>query len=240
MRRWVLALAGLALLAMLAGCAGFGGSAISQEDLAKDATYDWNTTENVTVNATGQEYRAVYAIDNRSSLTLASSGQLGSTQPLPIKAVKFRYPNGTVVGADAFNVYTKNSRTVVEFPAENGKFAYMAESGPRSLYAPVALEDASHEIILPAGMRVEFPVFGSVRPGGYEKTVQDNRVHLVWESVNADTISVQYYLLRDLYLFGGLVGVLALIAVGGVLYFRLQIRRLERNREEAGLGVDRE
>jgi hypothetical protein len=229
---------GVLLLAVLAGCAGFGGGAApSQSALERNATYDWTNDADVTVNVTGGEYKTVAAVNGTETVRLAATSGFGGRNPLYISAVQFRYPNGTVVGADAIDVSARDQRTVVAFPASNGTFAYTGNAGSRSVTAPLAFE-GSHEVVLPPGMRVSFPVFGDVQPGGYQRSVEDNRVHLRWESLSDATVSVEYYLPQDLLLFGGVIAVLAVAAVGGVVYYRLRIRRLERQREEAGLDFE--
>ena len=227
----------VAALAVTAGCLGGGGGPTDQQ-LAENATYDWDRETDVRVNVTGGEYSVVAAVDNQSDVKLASSDGFGGRNPLPISAVQFRYPNGTTVDAENIDVSTANSRTVVTFPADNGTFAYTASAGGRQVTVPVGFE-GSHELLLPAGMRVSFPVFGVVEPSGYEKTVEDDRVHARWDSLDGGTIDAKYYLERDLLLFGGTAGVLAVVALGGVVYYRLRIRRLEDERETAGLDLEK-
>lgn len=236
MRKLWVAIA-VAALAVTAGCTGAGGGP-SDEQLAEDASYDWDRESDVRVNVTGGEYTVVAAVDNQSRVRLARSDGFGGRNPLSISAVKFRYQNGTTVDAEDIDVSTANSRTVVTFPADNGTFAYTASAGSRQVTIPVGFE-GSHELVLPAGMRVAFPVFGVVEPPGYQKTVEDNRVHVRWDSLDGGTIDAKYYLERDLYIFGGTTGVLALAALLGVVYYRLRIRRLEDEREEAGLDLEK-
>jgi len=233
MRR-TLAVVGLLVLVVLAGCTG---SVVRQADLQKQATYDWNTSAAVTVNVTGTQYQTVYTLDNESQIALSIHDQLSGTQPIPISAVKFRYPNGTVVNASALTVEEKDRQTVVTFPASEGQFAYTAESGSRNLLIP-SLTNRSHEVVLPPGMRIGFPIFGGATPGGYETTITDDRVHLHWSSVPTDRITVDYYYERDLYVFAGVVALLLLVAGGGALYYRSIIKRLEDQREAAGLEVE--
>jgi len=240
MNRWKAALGVLAVVA-LAGCAGTGlggAPAPSDEQLAQNATYDWNDSADVTLNVTGGQYKTVADVNGTERVRLASTSGFAGRNPVQISAVQFRYENGTVVGADAIDVATRDQRTVVDLPAANGTFAYTGSAGSRAVNAPLDFE-GSHEVVLPAGMRVSFPVFGDVSPDGYEKSVVDNRVHLRWASLSSATVSAEYYLLRDLYIFGGLVGVLSLAALGGVVYYRMRIRRLEREREDAGLDYER-
>lgn len=235
MRR-VLALLALLGLVVLAGCTG---GAVNQADLQKNATYDWNTSAAVTVNASTSQYQAVYELDNDSSVRLSLHDDFSGTQPLSIAAVKFRYPNGTVVGADALDVSEQDRETVVSFPAREGAFAYTADSGPRNLLVPV-VTNRSHEVSLPPGMRVSLPIVGGVTPGGYETSISGDRVVLRWESVERGPISIDYYYERDLLLFGGLVLLLVLVAGGGAAYYYSIISRLENRRAAAGLDVEDE
>lgn len=237
MRKVWVALAVVAL-AVSAGCLGAGGGGPSDEQLAENATYDWNRTTDVRVNVTGGEYALVADVDNKSQVRLARSSGFGGRNPVSISAVQFRYPNGTVVDSEDIDVSTQDSRTVVTFPQANGTFAYTSQAGSRQVTVQVGFE-GSHELVLPAGMRVSFPVLGYVEPGGFEKSVEDNRVHARWESVDARSIDAQYYLDRDLLLFGGAAAVLGLLAVLGVVYYRLRIRRLENEREDAGLDLEK-
>ncbi|GAD53200.1 hypothetical protein MBEHAL_1960 [Halarchaeum acidiphilum MH1-52-1] len=240
-RRWLLLLVAVGLLAAGAGC--MGTSTVSDQQLAQNATYDWNATAaqnaSVVVNATGGQYQAVVNVTgaNASSLRFSQQSQFTGESPVAIRAVQFRYSNGTVVNASAIDVSQSRDAVTVTTPAENGTFAYTAPMGDRSLDVPVVLSGHAHEVVLPAGMRVRIPVFGSVSPGGYERTIVHDRVHLHWNSVDAEALSVQFFLMRDVYLFGGLLGLAALVAVVGLIYYRLQIRRLERERAESGLDV---
>lgn len=237
MRRYALAVLGLAALAALAGCAGFGGG-LDEERLARNASYDWNTSADVTVTLEGDEYQAVYEVSNGTAVEAYREETLGGRQPVEVAAVQFRYPNGTVVGASGVEVRQEDSTVVIEPPADEGKLAYSAPADAGRFGLPVTV-DGSYEVVLPPGRRVENVVFGDVQPGGYDHTIDDrDRVHLHWEGLEEGTIAVRSYLQRDLYLFGGLLAVLVLVSLAGVAYFRLQIRRLEQEREEAGLNVD--
>ncbi|SEV97119.1 DUF5803 family protein [Halobacterium jilantaiense] len=238
MRKVWVALAVVAL-AVSAGCLGAGGGGgPSDERLAENATYEWNQTVDVHVNVTDGQYAVVAGVDNKSKVRFTRRGGFGGRNPLPISAVQFRYPNGTVVDSEDIDVSTKDARTVVTFPQDNGTFAYTSPAGSRKATVQVGFE-GSHELVLPPGMRVSFPVLGYVEPGGFEKSVEDNRVNVRWESVDARSIDTRYYLDRDLLLFGGAAAVLGLVAVLGVVYYRLRIRRLEDEREDAGLDLEK-
>jgi len=235
-RRLALGALLFALLAVSAGCAGFGNT-LDQSRLAQNATYDWNTTADATVNVTGGQYQAVYNVTNASTVEVYTRDTLGGDQPVDVAAVQFRYPNGTVVDAADISVTTRNKRVVITPPADRGKLAYTAPTGEKYFELPVSVS-GSYEVVLPPGMRVGNFIFGDVRPRGYAKTVENDRVHLRWHNLQDTTIVVRSYLGRDIYIFGGLLGGLLLLTIGGVVYYRLQIRKLQREREEAGLGVD--
>ena len=227
----------VALLAVFAGCAGFGND-VDRERLGEDAEYEWNQSADATYDVQPDEIRAVVRVEDTSEIELWQPGDLGGEEPLPISALKFRYANGTVVGVDAFEVEKTNDALVLDLPADTGTLAYTVESGSRSAFVPV-VGTGSHEVILPPGMRTDVPVFGDVEPGEYTQTREDNRVHLVWSEAPDRPVYVQYYLQRDLYIFGGAVAIFAVLGAIGLAYFRLQLRQLERQRQEAGLDMEK-
>jgi hypothetical protein len=228
MRRALGAVALLVLVAT-AGCAG----GIDEEALAENETYDWSTDANATYNITGTEYHAVHRVEG--PVELYRSDDVGGERPLSISAVKFRHPNGTVVGAERIEVEEQGSRTVVT-PPDNGTLGYTAANRPKRFSTPVVVE-GSHEVVLPERMRIGVPVLGVIQPGGAERQVVDGRVHLRWASPGGG-IELRYYLQRDLYLFGGLLAGLGALGVGGMVYLYRQIRQLQRRREETGPSVD--
>lgn len=233
MRR-ALALLALGVLVVLAGC---GGTAVNEQALNESASYDWNTSSAVTVTVDSGEYRAVYTLDNESEVELSLHDELLGRQPIPISAVQFRYENGTVVNASALAVEQRPDFTLVSVPASEGQFAYTASSQARTVTVPV-VTDRSHEVVLPPRMRVSLPVFGGATPGGYDATIRDDRVHLTWSSVETEQINVDYYRERDLLLFGGVLGLVSIVGLLGLAYYRRQIRRLEHERSTAGLDVE--
>lgn len=238
MRRRTLALLGLAALAVLAGCAGFGGG-LDEERLARNASYDWNTSADVTVTVEGGEYQAVYEVEDGTAVEAFRRETLGGRSPVEVAAVQFRYPNGTVVNASSIDVEQADNRVVIRPPADEGRVAYSAPADGGGRFSLPVTVDGSYEVVLPPGRRVSAPVFGDVNPAGYDSSRDDrDRVHLRWSSLEDGTITVRSYLQRDIYLFGGLLGVLLVVSLGGLVYFRLQIRKLEKEREEAGLNVD--
>ena len=232
MDRRLLALAALALLVATAGCSTLmpGGGEVDREALAENETYQWSTSADVTINVTDGAYEAVYRIDGRETVALSEFQRLNERGPLDVEAIKFRYPNGTVVGASAMTVERNESYTVVTLPAEEGRFAYRVPIRGKEIYVATAV-DGSYEVILPARTDVEYPLLGRVRPGGYETTTVDGRVHIRWEELTDDRLVVQFYLVRDLWIFGGVVAVGALAALLGLSYFWLQLRGIKERRQ---------
>jgi len=239
-RRLLFAFGLLAVLAASAGCTSvFGPGKISQDKLNGDADYEWNSSQEVAMNVTSGNYKAVYELDGESSLSVYQYESLGGKQPVEVAAVKFRYPNGTVVGAKQIDVEKTNKKTVITPPADEGKLAYETSRRGKTFSVPTYLDDRTYEVVLPKGMRVDNFLLSDVQPGGYEKELVDGRVHLTWdEPVTAGSITARYYLVRDELIFGGIVGVLVVVALLGLAYFRFQIRKLEEKREEMGLDVD--
>jgi hypothetical protein len=238
-RRLLLATVLLAVLAVSAGCAGPLGSGGGdlQERVSESADYDWSTSKNVTIDVRSDEYTAVYAVENRSTLELHHYDSFGGEAPLPISAVQFRHPNGTVVDHEAIQVEETRHKTILTLPAEEGKLAFTAPAGGKEFNLPVFVE-GSYEVTLPPGMRVGVFLLSDVRPRGYEATVEDGRTTIEWDEVTSENVVVRYYLERDLTIFASIVALLTGVALVGLGYFVVQIRRLEERREEMGLDVD--
>lgn len=237
MNRRLLATISLLALVVVAGCAGFG-SGTSEEGLREDADYGWNTSTDAKITVEDGEYRAVYSIENRSTVRLYESTAYGNDRPIDVRAVQFRYPNGTVVGMDEIEVEETRSEVYVHLPAAEGQLAFSSDSQSRNLGTRTVV-DGSYEVVLPQGYRTENFVLGNVRPGSYESTIDDqDRVHIRWDEVNADTIAVRYYLERDVYLFGGIIVIASIGALIGLSYVYRQIQELRRRREEMGLDID--
>ena len=237
-RRFASAVLLFALLAVSAGCAGpLGPGGNLDERIAESAEYDWDTDANATFNVTSDEYTAVYEIENRSTLEVYHYDSFGDEAPLPISAVQFQYPNGTVVGHERIGVEETRHQTVITLPASEGKLAYTAPAGGKNFMVPTFI-DGSYDMVLPEGMRVGVFLLSDVRPGADETTLIDDRTHLQWEDVTAENINVRFYLERDLYIFTGIVALLSGVALVGLVYFWLQIRRLEEHRQDIGLDVD--
>lgn len=251
MSRRVLLLLAVVALVGLSGCAGLlGGGSVSDErlDEAPAEPYAWNASVDahitVTENAT---FRAVYRT-NASELELYRRDGFGGRNAIPVRALRYRYPNGTVITGSEFadrggGVSRSRSAVTVTLPSDaprnaTGRLAFSSESTPKRFALPTFVE-GSYEVVLPPGRRIGFPLFGRASPPGHVTTRDDaGRVHVRWDRVGSDAVVVRFYLQRDLAIFGGIAAGLVLLGVGGALYYRRRIRALRRRREELGLDVD--
>lgn len=229
------AVAVLTVLVVMAGC--FGGGGISQDQLDENASYNWSIDATTRFNVTGSTFQAVSFVTNGSPVEAYRVTEFQGEQSIDVSAVRFRYPNGTVTTVNVSAIEQEGSRTLIHPPADIGYIGYKARSAPKRFSVGIA-EDGTYTVVLPERMRIGVPVLGSISPGGAELRVVDNRVHLRWESLSSGEVSLQYYLERDFYLFAGLVIAGIVLAIGGVLYFRYRLHRLETRREQAGLDVD--
>jgi len=115
-RRRIIAVGSLALLIFLSGCTIFGGGEVSEEDLAADATYDWETDAMASYNVTtssllsfsSNEYQAVLTVDNQSSIEIYRQTLFRGERPISIESLQFQYENGTVITADEHENLTAN------------------------------------------------------------------------------------------------------------------------------------
>jgi len=241
MNRRLLALAGLALLVVLSGCSVFGGGEVDQEDLLGDAHYEWESNANATYNlsASSGGYTAVVEVTNQSTLSLHQPTALRGDQSVSVEVLRFRFPNGTIVNATHANLTAtrESDETIISFPAKNGTVAWTGERDGKSWSTPVLVE-GSHRVDIPEGTRVGIPFLSRVSPGPDEKTLEDNRMRLYWDNLDSDTLAIEYYLVRDLYLFGSVILVGLAVGLGGVLYYLREIRRARKKREEVGLDVE--
>ncbi|UPM41794.1 DUF5803 family protein [Halocatena salina] len=241
-----LAIVSLVVLSMGAGCMGMTspdlgfGLGVGDQDQT-NTTYDWNTSTNATLTLQSDKYQSVYELGN-DKLELYTHGPVGSERALDVRAVKYRYPNETVVTTDHsdLSVDKSNSRTVIQAPSDDGQIAFVTDKRPKSVTTPVFLEsdDPSYEIVLPPNMDIDVPILGTASPGGYETNTEDGRVHIVWDAVSGSSVSVQYYLVRDLYIFGAVLGIGLLGGLAGVGYYLLQIRQLKQLRQRIEVDAD--
>ncbi len=223
-----------ALLAAGAGCAALtGGGVVDREALNQSASYDWETNATVTYNVTGTQYQGVVNVSGDSTVPVYINTEIEGEQPVPIAGLRFRYPNGTVANASTVGVEETDSRVLLTPPAD-GQIAYTAPAGDKTFSAPAGV-NGSYEVVLPERMRVGAFLFSSVSPGGHTAHTSEatDRTTIRWERLDGGLINVRYYFERDIDLFLGLVALLAGAAAGGVIYFRRQIRELERRRESS-------
>ena len=247
-RRLGLAVVAVALLAVSAGCLGYitGGGEVSDERLDREPTepYNWETDRDAQLTLhTADEVQAVYRVNASQELRLYTPAGLGREEPLELSAVRFRYAdNGTVISGSEIRdqggeIDQTTDEVDVTTPDADGQLAFSADATPRRLSLPVYIE-GSYEVILPEDYRLDFFLFGNTAPRGADTEIIDNRVHVTWEEVTGGTIVVQYYLERDLYVFGGAVVLLSLVGVAGLYYYRRQIDRLHDVRVQMGLDTE--
>jgi len=239
MKRRLLALVGLVVLAGLAGC--FGPSEVPEEDLTGNATYDWDRNAAAAYDLSRSTYAAVFAVDNRSTLEVHDRDALGVEAAVDISALQFRFQNGTVVNATHRNLSAtlEQRQTVISLPARSGQVAYSARRSGKQFSTPVVVP-GRQTITLPPGTRVGVPLLSQVNPADYATTVADGRMTVAWANQTGGTLTVHYYLQRDLVLFSLLLLVTLTLGVGGSVYYLRQIRRLEDEREDLGLEVETE
>lgn len=240
-RRLVLAtLAALALVAVT-GCVG--GTGPTEAQLTENASYDWETEADATYEVErggvfdSDSVTAVYEIEGGEGIEFYRRG-ITRNRPVSVRAVQFRYENGTVADLGRESVTRHSERTEVTPPAESGQLALTMDTRSRSLEVHTTY-NGSAEVVLPPGYRVGDFLLSDVRPGGYETEVVDDTEHVRWNEVEDDQLLlVRYYLERDWYVFYGLSAGLLVVGLLGYLYYSRLIERLVQWRKEQGLDVD--
>lgn len=257
MNRRLLAIGALVVLVFLSGCSLFGGGGeISDDQLTKNATYQWDTDAKASYNLStaplislsSNNYKAVIGLGQNETLEIHRERTFRGDTSVEIKALQFQFDNGTVVNASHSNLTAveNSDNTEIQVPAENGTVAFTAEWGGSSWggygrsWSTPTFVDGSHEVTLPDGARVGIPLLSRVLPGGYESTVENNRMTLYWDEPNNGNIAVRYYQVRDLYLLGGIALIAIVIGTAGALYYYRQIQLAREKRKEVGLDVEEE
>ena len=243
MHRKRLALLALVAAVFLSGCGIFGGG-ISDDDLLKDQEYRWdsNATATFDLDVSSDSYTAVMDVGGRETLEINTESAIRGDQSVGIKALQYQFPNGTVVNAThtGLTASAGSDETTIELPAENGTVAYTAPRNGKSWSTPTFV-DGDHLVYMPQSARVGIPLLSRVTPSTDERTLENDQMTLYWEDIEAgDDLSIRYYLVRDLYLFGGLVALAVSLGIGGFTYYYRQIRRAKRKREEVGLDVEQD
>ncbi|USZ70334.1 DUF5803 family protein [Natronosalvus halobius] len=243
-RRLVLATLAVTLLATTAGCTMlFGG--ISDETLDESQSYDdlRDREADVAIEVesgsfvSDGEFRAVYDLNDTEDLSLYRS-TLYREEPLEVRAVRYWYPNGTELTGSELEVDQDRSSTDIRVPDGNGTLAFTGSASQGRFYLP-AYVDGSYEVILPPGYRSTNYLFGSVNPGGHEREVVDDQEHLRWDHVDS-SLSIRYYLGRDVFIFAGVVLVVVSVGGAGVAYYYRKVKALEEKRKSMGLDVELE
>ncbi|MDG5774862.1 DUF5803 family protein [Haloarculaceae archaeon H-GB2-1] len=236
--RHLLAVGLVAVLIALAGCSSFlGPSQPNPEDLNASAEYEWDTNATTSISISQSSYTSIVTVENRTELELYQRSDIGTEEPVKVSALRFRYPNGTVVNASAMTVENSREKTTITLPNESGQLAYTAPRHGKRFSTPVFVK-GSHEITMPPKARIGVPLLSQAAPSGYSTSVEGDRMTVYWDDVERGPVIVRYYLQRDLYLFGGLFALLFVAGSVGALYYVRQIRELERQREEIGLDVE--
>lgn len=254
-RRLVLGTLSFVFLLLSAGCLGaiMGPQDVSAEQLNQPpaAQYDWESNRDVHItivdNAT---FSAVYDVNaTESEIQLFRRDGLGGRNAIPVRAFRYQYDNGTIVGPSAFRerggtIKQTRDEVTVTFPNDSanatGKLAFTSSSTPKRFSLPTFVT-GSYEVVLPPDRRIDFFLFGQVNPGYTESIVDDNgQTHIRWDDVQTNSILVQFYLQRDLGIFGAIAAVLVGLAIVGLFYYRRQIDELEAQRREMGLDTERD
>ena len=240
---------GLVALLALSGCTGFLGGGVSDERLdaaPPGGSYEWESSADADLTLyANTTFAAVYEAEGAEMRLFRRDG-LGGRNPLSVDALRYQYPNGTVITgselAERGDVRRTRGAVIVEFPngdVDGDKLAFASEFSPKRFTLPTFVT-GTYEISLPPGRRIGLPVFGRVSPPATEITEPgpDDRVTITIEEVESDGVVAQFYLPRDIRLLAGLLLLGGLVAGGGVAYYLREIRRLEAEREAMGLDVD--
>ncbi|ELY47712.1 DUF5803 family protein [Natronorubrum bangense] len=241
-RRLVFAVLAVGLLVGLAGCTALF-SGISDEELDREQEYDdlREGDADVTIDIEGgslisnSEFRAVYDLNDTEELSLYRSN-IYSDRALDIHSVRYWHPNGTEMTGSELDIEQSDTSTDVRVPDGNGTLAFSGDAGRKTFTLPAYMH-GSYEVTIPDSHRTSNFLFGSVSPSGYDREIVDDQERLTWEDVDS-TVSLRYYLARDIPLFIGLVTTVALIGGVGIAYYYRQVKRLREQREELGLDVE--
>lgn len=261
MDRRLLAAIALVVLVGLAGCSTiFGDDAADPEALSEDADYEFDTDHDAYIEINSENYTAVYNVSARGgdedepSIQLYTTDALSIERPLELRALQFRYPNGTLVRfvdgdatrvyengttveVDSLSVETDRKRTTIHLPADEGKLAFTTPKDGKEVTIRTVVS-GSYEVVLPPDTDASLPLLSQVRPSNDGRSVEGDRIHLTWEELDSDVLAVRWYLDRDVWLFGGLAAVALVVGTVGGVYYYLQIRQARRRREEEGIDVD--
>jgi hypothetical protein len=240
MNRRILAVIALAALVFLAGCSALGGDDIDEDDLLENRTYQWdsNTTAVYNLSVGSDSYTAVVSVGNKSELSVYQTTAFRGDQSIGIRSLQFQFKNGTIVNATHANLTASrgSDETTLELPARNGTVAWTSGRDGKQWGTPAFVE-GSYRVELPESARVGIPFLSQVNPNPDRSTVENDQTTLYWDEVDS-SISVRYYLVMDLYIFGSIALIAALFGVGGTVYYLREIRAAREKREDVGLDVE--
>ncbi len=246
-RRFVLAVATVALLAVSAGCLGYvtGGGEVANETLDAEPSepYEFETERDAEFDLSADgTYRVVYDVSDTDELRLYEGTVYAGDQPLEFEAFRYQYPDGEVINGSEFRarggeVDRTPDETWVRFAdeMEGGKLAFSGTGSPRR-FTFLAYVEGSHAVTLPPGFSTAVPLVGHVSPRSHEVESVGDRDRIVWESVSGSFV-VQSYRETDLLIFGGIVVIASIVAIVGTVKFRRQLEELREQRRQMGLGV---
>jgi hypothetical protein len=241
----------LGLLLLLSGCTGLFGGGVSDDRLNQTppgGDYEWNASADVHITIhQNTTFEGVYDAEGEQIQLYRRDG-FGGRNPVSARAIRYQYPNGTVIDGSTLRerggVSQNNDAVTITFPAGNvtgDKIAFTAGSSAKRFALPTFV-DGDYEVLLPPGRRASLPVFGRVSPPADDMSEPDaeDRVHITISDVDRGSVVVQFYMPRDLRILGIVLAIASVIAGGGVVYYLRQIRTLRERREEMGLDVDTE
>lgn len=242
MNRRLLALLAVAALVFLSGCSILGGGGdLDEDDLLGDQEYDWNGSANATydLSVSSDSFAAVVEIRNRSSLEVFQSTAFRGDQSVSIGDLKFRFENRTIVNAthEGLTADQGSDETEIQLPANNGTVAWTESRSGKQWSVPVVVE-GSHEVRLSNSSRVGIPFLSRTSPDPDKSTIENDQMTLFYDDIDGGTLSVRYYLVRDLYLFGSIAVIALLLGGGGAIYYLREIRAAQQKREQVGLDVE--
>jgi hypothetical protein len=243
-RRHYALLAVLALVA-LSGCTAITGpEEVDSSQLNQNASYDWDSEANVTILVNRSSYQVVHDVRNNATLTVFSRDDLGREQSVPITALRYRYPNGTVVSPANSSLAANRTgqQTNIRLPGNGtGRVAYSAPRSGKSFATPTFVNGQTYAVALPPGARVGIPLLSNVRPDGYTTSVEEStdRMTVTWtETVDSRMLRLRYYLERDLYIFGAIAVIAIVVGTAGTVYYWRQLQEVRRRRQEAGIDIE--